>query len=119
VTTVLTDSTGVTTTPLLALGYETSRESANILHWILGRPDPDVTLRTAKLRRGTLRLLYADETSAARACQLHAAAEVWTLTDDDLPTANMRYVVQGTIDRKLDEATSLRWLVTIGYQEVS
>lgn len=107
-----------TITPILVNGYDTSREARTIVHDILGREDPDVTLRPAGTRRGTLELVFDDEASAAAAVTAHAAAGVWTLTEVDVPTIAMQYVVvDGDLGRRLDE-TRAAWLVTIPYREV-
>jgi hypothetical protein len=110
---------GTTITPLLVTGYDTSRDSANIVHWIIGREDPDVTLRRAKLRRGTLNMLFATEAQAASCENVHTDPEVFVFADTDLPSIGMRYVVNGPITRGLDPETRELWLVTVAYQEIA
>ncbi|RZU64609.1 hypothetical protein EV379_0912 [Microterricola gilva] len=114
----ITDGT-TTITPLLVLGYEATRQGRNIIHPIIGRPDPDVTLAPAALRTGTLSLLFKDEPTAAGCMTMHAAAAVFTVDRDDLPGASMRYVVAGRIGVTLDPATLLRCVVTVDFQEVA
>lgn len=107
-----------TITPDLILGYETAQESRNIIHKIIGRPDPDVTLQPAALRNGQLSMFFLTG-AAAVACQaLHAGAAVFTLTAPELPSIAMRYVVDGTISPALVEPTTGRWTVSVDYQEV-
>ena len=106
-----------TSTPVLVIGYESKRASRNVLHEVIGRPDPDVTLRPASLRTGTLTMLYATEAAAAACETMHQAAVVLTITDDDLATAGMSYVVSGSITRALTDSRKL-WTVAVDYQEV-
>jgi hypothetical protein len=110
---------GTTVTPELVLGYDSSRTSGNIVHWILGRPDPDVTLRPARLRKGTLKLLFASESAAGTCFRLHGGAGVFVLADSDVESVGMRYVVDGNIDIGLDPQTQEMWLVSVAYQEIA
>lgn len=109
----------VTITPELVTGYETMRTARTIAHDVIGRPDPDVTLRAAGTRKGRLELLFVDEASANQAAQLHAAASVWTLADPDLSTIGMLYVVAaGDITSSLEDQSRELWLVSVPYLEV-
>jgi hypothetical protein len=110
---------GATITPALVLGYATARQSATVLHWVIGRPDPDVTLRQARLRSGTLELLFATEAQAALCASIHARAAVFTLSDPDVSAVNMNYVTNGRIAYTLDPQTLKQWTVSVDYQEVS
>ncbi|WP_053203792.1 hypothetical protein [Jiangella muralis] len=115
-----TISDGTTTlTPLLVLGWSPTREARTRVHQLIGRPDPDVTLRPHALRTGTLRILCADEAAAAAMEQLHARGVVLTLADDDLTTVAGAYVVSGTITTELDTQTLTRWVVTADFTEVT
>ncbi|SDT69445.1 hypothetical protein [Jiangella sp. DSM 45060] len=116
-TTTITDGT-TTLTPLLVLGWAPARQARTRVHQLLGRPDPDVTLRPHALRAGQLRILCADEVAAAAMEQMHAAGTVLTLADDDVATAAMAYVVSGQLTTELDQVTLLRWVVTADFTEV-
>ena len=116
-TTITHDAT--TITPLTVDGYDTVRASRNIIHAIIGRPDPDVTLQPANLRTGTLRLVFATATAAFAAANLHALAGRFVLADTDIPQANMTYVLAGSIESILDDETRTAWIVTVDYQEVT
>jgi hypothetical protein len=115
-----TISDGTTTiAPELVLGYETSQAGGNLIHAVLGRRDPDVTLREAGLRAGTLQLFFLTEVEAEACRVLHSAAAVFAYTADDNTTTSMNYVVDpGGISTKLDDSTRRRWVVSVGYQEV-
>lgn len=115
-----TISDGTTTiTPDLVLGYSTQQAGRNVIHDILGRGDPDVSLAPAASRAGTLNLFFLTEADAEQCRQLHAQAAVFTYTADDNTTTSMRYVVdQGGIGPALDDQTRRRWTVSVAYREV-
>jgi hypothetical protein len=116
---VTTISDGTTTlTPMLVLGWAAGRQARTRVHQLIGRPDPDVTLRPHALRSGTLRILCADEAAGVAMEQLHAAGVVLTLEDDDVAAAAMAYVVSGQLMTELDPVTLARWVVTADYTEV-
>lgn len=110
-----------TITPTAVTQYASDREAQNRVHVILGRPDPDVTLRPAQSRTGTLMLTFASVTAAAdskTAEDLHAASEgVFVLVSADVPTINMSYVPTGRVSRALDP-TLKAWTLSIPFQEV-
>ena len=116
-TTTLTRGT-TTLTPLLLLGYGSSRGSRNIVHTILGRSDPDITLASARLRAGTLSFLVEDRAAAYRFEAFHAANGVITFNDTEVANVNMRYVTTDDVTVSIDTQTQLRWLVDVPYQQV-
>ena len=61
-------------TPQLILGWEAAQDSRNVIHSIIGKAEPDVTLKPATLRTGTLQLLFltAAEASTARVMLIQA-----------------------------------------------
>ncbi len=111
------DGSTATLSPALVLGYETSRESQNIVHDIIGGGIA-VTLIRPRPRSGTLHLFFLTEPDAFNALNKHALEATFTLSDSDRPGVNMTYVADGTADLALDDQTRLRWVVSIGYQEV-
>lgn len=108
-----------TVTPTLVTEYTSKREGGNLLHIVIGNASPDVTLKAAGLRKGTLEIWCEDHATALAAEALHAQTGVFHLTDDTLPGVNMFYVLDGAIDTSLDGQTSKRWLVQVGYAEVT
>jgi hypothetical protein len=108
----------VTIEPELVLGYETTQEAGNVVHEIIGRGDPDVTLRPARSRSGTLALFFLTEADAETARNSLATGDVWDLAAE-LTTIAMSFVVSGDIMVRLDPETRLRWLVNVGYREVT
>lgn len=116
--TSVTDGT-TTLYPDVVDGWEASRQSQNIVHQILGRANPDVTIRPPMLRTGTLRMVFGAEADAAEAVSVHAAADTCSLVSTDRDEIDMTYVTSGRIGISLDDATRDVWVVEIDYQEVS
>lgn len=115
-TTITTGST--TITPLLVTGWQASQESRNIVHTIIGRSSPDVTLKTANMRTGTLEMLFGTAADADEARTLHVEAAVFTLTSSELSQVNMAYVVAGSISSILEDETRRLWTISVDFQEV-
>lgn len=109
-----------TYTPLVVTGYETTRAGGAVVHQVLGKTSPDVSLRAAQLRTGTLGLLFADETTATNAFTAVCAAAVLQLTSTER-TIGMSFVVPAgqQITYALDDMTRKHWLVSVPFQEVS
>lgn len=101
----------------LVTGYEARRESRTRVHDVIGRWDPDVTLRPAGPRTGTLSIWCADLDAAAALDALHKAADVLELADTDRPDIDMSYVVDGSIAVAPEIGTE-RWIVSVDYREV-
>lgn len=112
-------STGTTTiTPELVLGWSTSQDSRNVIHSIIGRSDPEVTLQPANLRTGTMELFFLSEAEAEEARLIHSSAAIFTLYSDEITSANLYYVVTGSISMALEDETRRYWTVTVDYQEI-
>lgn len=111
-------------TPTQVLRVDGMQMAGNKVHPIIGRADPDVTLRPAGTRTGTLELGFHGLTSEAdskAAADAHALGGVFTLTTDDRVTLTMFYVVRdgGQIARTLEPESRDAWLVTVDFQEVT
>lgn len=118
-TTTITD--GVTTlNPDQVQGWDAERPSRSVLHPILSRPDPDVTLRPGGLRTGTMRQFYLSYAPAQAAADAQAAASVWNMTASDQAGLTLRYVVANGSVRLSAVGDDLnRWIVEVPYQEVA
>lgn len=108
--------------PQVVLNISTDQTSGVIVHPILGRANPDVTIRPAGLRTGTIEMGFAGpyseaESEATRAA--HATGAVFALTSDDRETYEMFYVPSGRISRELEDASRDAWIVRVDYQEVA
>jgi hypothetical protein len=108
-----------TITPILVMGYEAERESGNIVHQIIGRANPDVTLRPARLRTGNLELLFSSEADAMDCVSTLANAGVCAVVSDERATVIMSFVLAGRLRHALDPETRDNWIVTAPYQEVT
>lgn len=116
--TVISDGT-TDLTPQLVLGWQSTQNARTVVHPVIGRPDPDVTLRPHTPRTGQLRMLTLNEADAHALAALHTQGLVLTLTDTDLPALGMSYVASGPVTVALDDATRRRWVVTVDYTEVT
>lgn len=105
-----------TLTPLALSDYTADQDGGSILHDILGRTNPDVTLRPAGMRRGTMTLDFASDALAAAARVSLAGAAVWTLTHTERASINMRFIV-----RRHGRAVAGdgRYAVRVDFEEVS
>lgn len=116
-TTITVDTTVIT--PTLVEGYEVTRTSQNVVHTILGKPDPDVSLRPAGMRSGTLELLFNTEADAWTAHDALCSGEVCALASTDLGGIDMAFVVTEDATITLDDDTRKVWHVEFGFQEVA
>jgi len=108
-----------TVEPLSVLTPGHARTARTITHDVLGeRTDPDVTLRTATTRQGTLELFFDVEADALEADAMHSGALVMTLVDDVNPAKSMTYVTTGGEVETRREIPHARWIVTAPYREV-
>jgi hypothetical protein len=107
-----------TTSPLEVLGYETNRESRNIVHDLIDGGIA-VALISPRPRSGELRLLYPNEAEAWASLALHAQETSFALIDGDVPAVGMTYVVApGSVRLTLDPETNAAWTLTVPYQEI-
>lgn len=104
--------------PVLVDGYESTRTTGSLVHPILGLPTPEVTLRPAQLRTGTLRLVFPGEFVSADAETQLSVGGVFTLKSSDRVTVIMDFVPFGKITRALDDETRDVWIVSVDFQEV-
>lgn len=116
-TTTITDATS-SITPDLVVGYDTERESRNVLHNVIGKAEQDVSLELDGLRYGTLHLFFESQTAAWVAYEQLGAIGTWELTDTDIPQIGMSFVRTGPMKMGLDPVSRRRWLIEMDYQEV-
>lgn len=113
-----TISDGSTTiTPLARLTLEESQESRNEIHELLGG-GVAVTFGEYALRTGNLSLFFDNETASKSAYDFFKNGYVFEITDVDAPTADMFFVLAGSLTRtKVDELRNA-WLISVDVQEV-
>lgn len=114
----ITDGTTVIT-PELILGWDASQSSRNIVHEIIGKASPDVTLKAAGLRTGTLELLFISAADALTARTMLAQALPFLIESDEAFLDNFRFVVAGTISSALEDTTRNLWTISVDFQEVT
>lgn len=117
-----TITAGATTiAPIQVEGYSAARTGGTLVHQILARQDPDVSLRPAGMRAGTLTLLFATEATAAAAVTALSAAGAFTLASTDRTSIAMRFVVPSgqQLTIALDDVTRNHWHVSVPFQEVA
>lgn len=108
--------------PSIVLGFESERDGGSLVHQILGNSNPDVTLRPAQLRSGTLKLTFLSDSSEedSRTSELTLSqGTVFTLLETDRSSVGMQFVVSGKIRRALDAETRDDWTVEVDYTEVA
>jgi hypothetical protein len=104
--------------PAVIEEYETANAAGNIVHSILGVEAPDVTLRPAGLRTGTIALTFDTEAESALARTAHGLPEVFTLTVTGRSYLDMTYVLgqSGILSYR---TAAGRYVVEVGFQEVA
>lgn len=109
-----------TVAPILVDGYEATREPGTVVHDVINKIYPDVTLRAAGARRGSLRMLFATEADAINAYAALAYLGVFTIADPDVPGIDMRFVVaEGDLLIGLDDESRKLWWVEVPFVEVA
>jgi hypothetical protein len=105
--------------PELVLGYQTQRSAGTLTHTIIGRADPDVTLKPVAPRTGTLELFVLSEDDAITLVALLEQQGVFRLDESVYVSMSMWFVVTGTLGIRVEEQTQRRWIVSCPYAEVS
>lgn len=119
--TVIT-SGALTIAPQIFLNVTSDQSSGNIVHPILGRSNPDVTLRPATLRTGVIEMGFSgpnSETDSALARTILAGGGVFALSSTDRASVSMSFVTSGRINRELEDTSRNAWVVRVDYQEVT
>ena len=117
-TTTITDGTTVLT-PEIITGWEASQESGNVIHAIIGKADPDVTLKPAGTRAGTLELLFLNVTDAETARAMLTQPLPFIIESTDAWLNNIHIVANGSISSVLEDTTRSMWTISFDYQEIT
>lgn len=100
--------------------YEPEHALGNILHPKMNGSGFNVTYKPARLRGGTMVLLFADAAAAHAAAALLVTSYRFTLESDE-PEADMTFVVGrpgGSGSLRPRPGEGLEWLVDVPFQEV-
>lgn len=108
----------LTFSPELITGWTAGQESRNVIHNIIGRPDPDVTLKPAGTRTGTLEMLFLTATAATTARDVLANGTIFTITDSESWLNGLKFVMSGNISSALEDETRNMWTITADFTEV-
>ena len=108
----------LTFTPELVTAWETSQTSRNVLHTIIGKADPDVTLKPSSTRSGTLEMLFLSASSANTARGILANGTIFTISDSETWLNGFDFVMSGTISTVLEDTTRNLWTISADYTEV-
>ena len=104
--------------PTLITAWETTQESRNVVHNIIGRTDPDVTLLKAATRTGTLEMLFTSATGAETARGILANGGVFTISDSEFWVNGFDFVLTGSLTASLEDETRDLWTLTADFVEV-
>lgn len=114
-----TITTGVLSfTPELVTGWEAAQSSRNIIHNIIGRTDPDVTLKAATTRTGTLEMLFVSASEAETARDILANGAVFSISESETWINGFDFVLSGSISAALEDTTRNLWTITADFTEV-
>jgi len=108
----------LTFTPELVTSWGTSQQSRNVLHEIIGKTDPDVTLKPSSTRSGTLEMLFTSATLANTARGILANGTIFTISDSETWLNGLDFVMSGTISSALEDETRHLWTITADFTEV-
>ncbi len=107
----------LTVSPLLWMEYASNRDTGSVIHELIGG-DVSVHVAPARPRRVQIELLFNNEAISKLCEDMHTRPGTFTITEPGRNTHSMRYVVAGTVGRKLDPETAREWIVTIEALEV-
>lgn len=108
----------ITPSVMRTSSYDVTSASGNQVHEIPGRADPEVTLRVAGTRAGTIAFTFTSKAAAFAAAARHREVGIFTLVDTDVPEMGMSYIVTGTVRLYLDAETVAAWHLELGFREV-
>ena len=115
--TTITSGT-LTFTPELVTAWATSQDSRNVIHDTIGKTDPDVTLKPASTRKGTLEMLFLSASAANTARGILTNGTIFTISDSETWLNGLKFVMSGTIEAVHEDETRNLWTMTAEYTEV-
>jgi hypothetical protein len=104
--------------PKLIIAWGTSQESRNVIHDIIGRTDPDVTLKAASSRSGTLEMLFETASAAETARGILANGTTFTISDSETWLDGFNFVMSGNIANVLEDTTRKVWVLEADFKEI-
>lgn len=104
-------------TPTSVETVDVSRAGRTLVHDVLGRSNPDVTLRAGGLRIGTLALVFSTEADSKAAFDALAVGVVAQVTSS-AASLTFSFVVPDGQDIALSRARAGFWTLSVPFQEV-
>jgi hypothetical protein len=98
------------------LGYVVSRASENVIHRIMNRADPDVTLKPTPLRTGTFEALIHGQTDAEALAYALGRPSKFAWTSEGF--ASILFVVSGPVQIRQEDNLS-SYVVSFEFTEVA
>ncbi|WP_449408366.1 hypothetical protein [Microbacterium maritypicum] len=98
--------------------WDANAEARSIVHTILGRADPDITLRPTGLRRGEFTLVFPSGAEAAAARAVLAVPQSLSLSNSGVDEVAMQFVVAGG-DLGHSLSSGGVWSLRIPFQEIA
>ncbi|MFP7760912.1 hypothetical protein [Marisediminicola sp. LYQ85] len=101
--------------------YEFMLPSRNVIHNILNRRTPEVTMLPISTREGTLNIVARSYSEAMAVVDLHRTNATFLWTSDDLNVSGeqLYYVLRGAVTAVQDQNVSDVWTVSVEYKAVS
>lgn len=117
----ITPAGGTVFSFLAVLEYSVRRDTGTIVQDRVSsnQPSPDITLRTASLRSGSLLLLFSNASTAQAAFDTLAGGIVFTFTHEDRPQWTMTAVPgPGDLELTIQEDAEF-FVVRLPFQEIT
>lgn len=98
--------------------WRATAEARSIVHSILGRADPDITLRPSGLRRGEFTVVFPTGAAAAAARAVLAVPQPLTLSNSGVAEVAMQFVVAGGDLGEVLNGGGV-WSLSVPFQEIA
>jgi len=108
---------GDTIQPDLVMDYSTARDSRNVYHDVVGKPEQDVSLEVDGKRYGTLKLFFSSRSDAVDAFAALALGLPYEFADSEIPQVGMRFARDGRMVLELTDDRR-HWIVDMEYREI-
>lgn len=96
--------------------YESVQDAGSIVHTVPGSAEPDISLRVAGLRTGSLRLSFSSSLPWERARVLFSGVETFLIIAPEVEAVEMAFVVVGQIRAR--QVSTGQWTLDVGFQEI-
>lgn len=106
-------------TPQIITGWTTYQNSRNVVHEIIGKASPDVTILPGSTRSGSVETVFTTQADAENARLVLSNGTTFTIKDSETWNNGYTFVTNGTIKQELEEVTRDLWTVTFDYTEIT